>query len=150
MFVSVWQGAISFSSSHFYTFLMYVLNCIVLYCFYSSFDFICIYWMVWFYTIFFKGAENIIILMIFIYLVTCYIVRNIVQACKWTRTRCWISFVYFFFFFLTSAASLRGSVGLHAFSRDAKLYDITNTTQALHKTCAAASHHGLHNQMWQW
>lgn len=73
MFVSVWQGAISFSSSsHFYTFLMYVLNCIVLYCFYSSFDFICIYWMVWFYTIFFKGAENIIILMIFIYLVTCY------------------------------------------------------------------------------
>lgn len=53
---------------HFYTFLMYVLNCIVLCCFYSSFDFICIYWMVWFYTIFFKGAENIIILMIFIYL----------------------------------------------------------------------------------
>lgn len=34
--------------------------------------------------------------------------------------------------FFLDVPSLRGSVGLHAFSRDAKLYDITNTTQALH------------------
>lgn len=107
MFVSVWQGAISFSSSsHFYTFLMYVLNCIVLCCFYSSFDFICIYWMVCFYTIFFKGTENIIILMIFIYLVTCYIVRNIVQACKMDKDEVLDKLCVLFFFFFDERCKL--------------------------------------------
>lgn len=69
---------------------------------------------------------------------------NILHTSYWTEMRSVNSLL----FLRHRAERLRGSVGLHAFSSDAKLYDITNTTQALCN--GTASHHSLHNQIWQW